>query len=110
MIRTAKPIQLLEWGEGTNTLNQVWTVMGEGRITKPTMKNGLTTLRIELKAPLSKKNKDNNQVKLTQVGEGMTGASNRWGEVGMGTLKAVEEGGRVVVVEIGTATKIDKRK
>jgi hypothetical protein len=40
----------------------------------------------------------------------MTANSEKWGEVGMGIVKAVENGGRRVVVEILTAAKIDARK
>lgn len=110
MIRVAKPIRLLEWGQGTNTTNQIWSVAGEGRIVRHVMRNGLTTLQVELSAPLNKQNPDNKQIKLAQEGEGMTGASQRWGEVAMANLTSVEQGGRVVVLEIPTATKIDKRK
>jgi len=112
MIRLAKRIRILEWGEGTNTLNQVWTPVGEGRITAHTMKNGLTTLEISMDQALTRKSDAANpHVKLAQPGEGMTGgADGRWGEVAMGTLRRVENGGRSVVVEIMVATKIDKRK
>lgn len=110
MIRIAKPIQLLEWGEGTNTLNQVWTVVGQGRIAKHSMKDGLTTLQVQLDQPLQRKNPENPQFKLTQVGEGMTGGSQRWGEVGMAYVKSVGDGGQSVVLEIRTATKLDTRK
>jgi hypothetical protein len=110
MIRVAKPLQLLEWGEGTNTLNQVWRVAGEGKITRHVVRDGKTTLIVELKAPLDKKNDKDKQLKLAQPGEGMTGGSDRWGEVALGELAALEQGGRVVTVQIRTATKIDARK
>lgn len=110
MIRVRKPIQLLEWGLGTNTTNQIWTVSGQGRITKHEMRNGLTTLVVDLDGAFDKKNPDDRSIKLTQQGEGMTGNSDRWGEVGTGVVKSVENGGRRVLVEIATATKIDNRK
>lgn len=110
MIRIAKPIRLYEWGDGTNTLNQVWTADGDGRIVKHKVTDGKTHLVIELNAPLVKKNDKSNLIKLAQQGEGMTGASDRWGEVAMGTLKTIEQSGRVVTVEITTATKLDTRK
>ena len=110
MIRERKPVRLLEWGEGTNTLNQVWSVAGEGKIVKKQMKDGVTTLVIQLNGPLDKKNGKDNSIKLAQVSEGMSSHSSRWGEVAIGTLKAVEQGGRTVQVEILTATKIDSRK
>lgn len=107
MIRLTKPVRLLEWGQGTNTTNQVWTPVGEGTIKDYTMKDGLTTLIIELNAPITKRNEANDELKIAQLGEGMAGASTRWGEVGLGHLRAVEQGGRLVRVQITTATKID---
>ena len=110
MIRIAKRIRLLEWGKGTNTLNQVWTTVGEGRITRHTMKDGLTTLVISLDNEIKRaEDRARPQVKLAQPGEGMAGGSgDRWGEVALGYLTNVE-GGRTATVEIFTATKIDKR-
>jgi hypothetical protein len=110
MIRTRKPVQLLEWGEGTNTTNQIWTVIGEGRIVKNVTKRGLTTVIVETNAPVTKKNSKDNAIKLCQVGEGMTMNSNRWGEVAVGVLKAVEGGGKTISIEISTATKFDTRR
>lgn len=109
MIRKWKPIRLLEWGEGTNTTNQIWSVAGEGRIARYEMRNGLTTIYIDLNGAFNKKNSKDNSLKLAQPGEGMTANSERWGEVGMGVVKAVEDGGRRVLVEIPTAIKIDNR-
>lgn len=111
MIRTAKRVRLLEWGEGTNTLNQVWTIIGEGRITRHSMKDGLTTLQITLDQALVRKTEDPApKLKLAQQGEGMAGGSDRWGEVALGYLRNVQDGGRTVVVEILTATKLDTRR
>jgi hypothetical protein len=110
MIRVRKPIQLLEWGIGTNTTNQIWSIAGQGRISSYKMKDGLTTLFVDLEKAFDKKNQQDNSLKLTQPGEGMTGNSDRWGEVAMGVVKAVENGGRRVIVEIFTATKVDNRK
>jgi hypothetical protein len=108
MIRTAKKIQLLEWGIGTNTLNQIWSIVGEGKITRHTMKDGLTTLQITLDQPIVRKSEEASpRVKLTQQGEGMAGGSDRWGEVALGYLRTVQDGGRTVIVEILTATKLD---
>jgi hypothetical protein len=111
MIRTYKPIQLLEWGKGTNTLNQVWTVIGEGKITDDKMRDGLTTLEITLDKPISRESDSlGTELKLTQQGEGMAGGSNRWGEVAVAYLTAVQDGGRRVIVEIRTAAKVDRNK
>lgn len=110
MIRVRKPIQLLEWGKGTNTKNQIWTVAGVGKISDWKMKQGLTTLVIDINGTFKKENSEDNSLKLTQEGEGMTANSPRWGEVAIGVLKSVEDGGRRVLVEINTATKIDARK
>jgi hypothetical protein len=109
MIRIRKPVRLMEWGEGTNTTNQVWTVVGEGNIVKYGRAEGVTTLVISTNG-FSKKNTKDNSLKLAQQGEGMTGNSKYWGEVAMGVLKKVEDGGRTVVVEISAATKLDTRR
>ena len=66
MIRLRKPVRLLEWGEGTNTTNQIWTVVGEGKIAKSHAKAGLTTLEIELGAPFNRKNTKDNTIKLVR--------------------------------------------
>lgn len=110
MIRLSKPVRLLEWGEGTNTLNQNWSEVGEGRVVADKTKDGLTTLTVELVRGLEKKNPGDNSIKLAQQGEGMTGRSQMWGEVAMGRLRSVESGGKVVVIEIPTATKVDRRR
>lgn len=112
MIRIGKKIRLLEWGEGTNTTNQVWNIIGEGSITRHTMRDGLTTLSISLDSSIQRKSdRARPEIKLAQQGEGMAGGSgDRWGEVALGYLRATEDGGRMAVVEILTATKIDTRK
>ncbi len=109
MIRLSKPVKLLEWGEGTNTLNQIWTEIGQGRVVSERTKNGLTTLTIQLSKGLEKKNPRDNSIKVAQQGEGLTGRSDSWGEVAMGQLRSVESGGTVVVIEIPAATKVDRR-
>jgi hypothetical protein len=108
MIRRAKPIRLYEWGEGTNTLNQIWTQIGEGKIVQVKSVAGQTTLTIECRQPVHKKNTNDKSIKLMQEGEGMTARSDRWGEVAMGQIKG--PGGSSVEVEILTAIKIDNRK
>lgn len=110
MIRTAKKVQLLEWGEGTNTLNQVWSIVGTGKITRHSVKKGEATLQITLDAPIQRKtDKANPILKLAQQGEGMAGGSDRWGEVASGVLQSVEGGGRVITVQVTGATKLDTR-
>lgn len=94
----------MEWGKGTNTTNQIWTEIGEGRFTARSTKDGLTTLTIETNAPLQRKNNEDNTVKLTQQSEGMAACSERWGEVAFGHIKSVS--GTTVVIEIPYATKI----
>jgi hypothetical protein len=110
MIRVRKPIRLLEWGAGTNTTNQIWSIAGEGKISRYEMRNGVTTLYVELGGQFKKTNENDNSLKIAQPGEGMTMNSTHWGEVAMGVVKAVESGGRRVLIEITTATKIDNRK
>lgn len=104
MIRFNKPVQLLEWGEGTNTTNQVWSVMGEGRFTKRSSKDGHAVLTVQTNAPIQRKNQKDNSVKLCQQNEGMTAHSERWGEVAMGHIESVN--GNTVVIGIPYATKI----
>lgn len=127
MIKLSKPVQLLEWGEGTNTLNQRWELIAEGRFIKqgkPFVESlidwallkrkspsvGLTTLVVELKGPFERKNAKEDAIKLMQQGQGMTPGSNRWGEVAVGRLKSIEtEGNRTKVsVEVKGATKIGR--
>lgn len=104
MIRFNKRVKLMEWGKGTNTTNQKWTEIGEGNFSNRSVKDGVTTLTIQTSAPLNRQNEEENAVKLCQQGEGMTGASERWGEVALGYIKNVA--GTTVTVEIPTATKI----
>ena len=108
MIRLSKPVKVLEWGEGTNTTNQIWSEMGEGTIASATQKNGLTSLVINMKSRVAKKNAKDNSVKIVQLGEGMTARSPYWGEVALGQIKAND--GQSLTIEIPTATKIDKRR
>jgi hypothetical protein len=109
MIRIRKPVRLLEWGEGTNTTNQVWTPIGDGRIVRHQKKAGSTTFTIEMNQAFTKKNSKDNTIKIAQQSEGMAANSTRWGEVAMGVVKSVESGGKVVNIEVSAATKIDSR-
>jgi hypothetical protein len=104
MIRFNKRVKLMEWGKGTNTTNQKWTEIGEGTFTSRSVKDGVTTLNIQTNAPLNRQNQDDNSVKLCQQGEGMAGASERWGEVALGYIKSAS--GTNITVEVPTATKI----
>jgi hypothetical protein len=111
MIREHKPVKLLEWGEGTNTLNQVWTEMGQGKISGPVKrKDGVTTMVVELNGNVEKKNAKDNSVKVAQIGEGMTACSDKWGEVASGTLKSLTNSGgkTIAIVLITNATKVSK--
>jgi len=111
MIRLGKPVKLLEWGEGTTTLTQVWTDVGGGNLrAKPKVYAGTTLLMVELDGQFTKKNTKDDWLKIIQQGEGMTPASQKWGEVAMGRLKSVEnEGGKsVAYIELKNATKIGK--
>ncbi len=94
----------MEWGEGTNTLNQVWSELAEGKFVKRTMIDGVTTLTIQAKSSVSRKNSKNDTVKLAQLGEGMSANSERWGEVAVGQVKSVS--GDQLVIELPYATKI----
>lgn len=108
MIRLGKPVQILQWGEGTNTTNQRWQEIAKGRFAgKPKTVVGVTSLVIEVEGSINKANDKNNDVKIMQQGEGMVAHSERWGEVAMGTLKDVSnQGGKTIVtVEVHAATK-----
>lgn len=110
MIRLNKPVKLLEWGEGTNTLNQVWSEIGQGKILEAKRKNGLTTLLVTISGAVEKKNAQDDAIKIVQSGEGMTSRSQKWGEVALGKLKSQEtKGGQsLLFIEIGTATKFGR--
>jgi hypothetical protein len=110
MIRTNRPVRLLEWGEGTNTLNQVWTVIGEGTIRQTRQRDGLTQLVVDMGKGFEKKNSKDDSIKIAQKGEGMAARSEHWGEVAIGKLRSVDSasGTAVVTIEIGTAAKLGK--
>lgn len=113
MIRVSKPVKLLEWGQGTSTLNQIWTECGKGTIGSVKQVDCVTTMVVNIEGGFDKKNLNDNTIKLVQPGEGMVARSeDDWGEVGYGVLKSVESqsGKRQVTVEIKVAAKIDKRK
>lgn len=113
MIRPNKPIKVLEWGEGTNTLNQVWTECGGGRIKKIKQVDCVTTMVIDIEGGFDKKNINDNTVKLVQQGEGMAARSEDWGEVGFGVYKGSNsEPGkpRQVTVELKIAAKVGKAR
>lgn len=111
MIRLNKSVRLYEWGEGTNTLNQVWNQIGDGKIVSTRLKQGKTTMTVELKGAFSKRNPRDTSIKVAQQGEGMTARSDKWGEVAIGYLRAVETKGAksVVVIEIETAAKVARK-
>jgi hypothetical protein len=109
MIRIGKPVKLLEWGEGTTTLNQRWMELASGTLrTKPKVYAGVTLLAVELSGELKKQNDKDDWIKLVQPGEGMTPTPDKWGEVAMGRLKSVEQEGakKVAYIELKTAVKI----
>jgi hypothetical protein len=109
MIRLGKKVQLVEWGEGTSTLNQNWNVLGEGTLkAKPKVKMGATLIHVEMDGKVLKKNPNDDSIKIMQKGEGMTPGSERWGEVAMGRLKSMEtDGGKTIIeVEVKTAMKV----
>lgn len=111
MIRLGKPVQLLEWGQGISTTTQVWTVFAEGTIEgKPRCVDGVTDVIIAINGKFDKKNGGDDHVKIAQQGEGMTPASQKWGEVAMGTLSKVDEGGgkTTVTIALRGATKVGK--
>ncbi|MCA9803165.1 MAG: hypothetical protein KC777_14445 [Cyanobacteria bacterium HKST-UBA02] len=112
MIRLGKPVQLLEWGEGSNTTNQCWTELGVGRIVnRPKPERGITTLVIELEGKATKQNSRDDAIKVAQKGQGMTPGADKWGEVAFGRLKSLaDQGGKTVVeIELKFATKLDSR-
>ncbi len=107
MIRLGKPVQLYEWGIGTNTLNQIWILAGKGTlIASPKNKAGMTEISVKLDGTFSKTNDKDDTIKIMQQGEGMTPGSEKWGEVAVGRLKSVEQD--TVALEIKSAIKIGK--
>jgi hypothetical protein len=111
MIRIGKPVKLLEWGQGTTTLNQRWIEAGKGTLrTKPKVKAGVTILAVELDGKFEKTNEKDDWLKIAQPGEGMTPTPDKWGEVAMGRLKSIEQEGakKVVYIELKNAIKIGK--
>jgi hypothetical protein len=109
MIRLGKETQLCEWGEGTTTLNQIWTPMGVGALRAQAKKKmGVTVISVEVEGQVQKKNEKDNNVKVMQKGESMTPISEKWGEVAMGTLKGIRQEGAksIVEIEINGAIKI----
>ncbi|MBX9939164.1 MAG: hypothetical protein K2Y32_07925 [Candidatus Obscuribacterales bacterium] len=111
MIKLSKPVQLLQWGEGTNTTNQRWIEVGKGRIAgKPRREDGITDVVIVLDGSLNKidAKRETDFVKIMQQGEGMTPRADRWGEVAMGTLKSVSSSGgqTLVTIAVKAATKV----
>src|SRR5262249_49792921 len=127
MIRRSKPVQLLEWGEGTNTTNQRWEKIADGRLVnrdrpfwqefvdwlflkrKPGTAS-VRTLVVAVDGKLERKNSKEDAIKVVQQGEGMTPTSNSWGEVAVGRLKSIEnEAGKTMVyLEVKGATKIGR--
>jgi len=110
MIRPNKPVKLLEWGEGTNTLNQVWHELAEGQILSAKRRDGVMIMVVEVKGAVGKKNPKDDAIKVAQKGEGMTARSDKWGEVAMGRLKSIDAsaGKTVVQIEIQQATKVGR--
>ena len=111
MIRRSKPVQLLEWGQGTSQANQNWTVFGKGKIARDEKKShGLRIITVELEGSGGKTNSRDDTVKIAQEGEGMTPTPGKWGEVGYGRLKgASSEGGKnLIEIEIKVAVKIGR--
>jgi len=114
MIRTDKPVKLLEWDLGTNTTNQRWQDIGKGVILSTKRKDGVTTMVVEIEGRLQKQNPNDNTVKVAQLEEGMAPRAKkwgeitpRWGEVAMGKISSIEEQGfkSKVNIEISAATK-----
>jgi hypothetical protein len=101
MIRLGKPVQLFEWGVGTNTMNQNWNMIGKGVLRNaPKWFAGATTLIVEIDGTITRKNEKENMIKVCQPGEGMTPNSEHFGEVATGTLKSIKQEGSKTIVEI----------
>jgi hypothetical protein len=109
MIRLGKPVQLLEWGLGTSTVNQVWHIIGQGKLRNgPKWYAGNTTIVVELDGQIDRQNENNSDIKLAQEGEGMASGTSKWGEVAMGKLTEIKGGKKVVYVLVPGAQKIEK--
>jgi hypothetical protein len=117
MIRTNKPVKLLEWGQGTNTTNQRWQEVADGEILSINKKDGNTLMLVEIKGRLVKQNPSDDNIKVAQLGEGMTPLAERWGEIAprwgeiaMGRIRSVEDRSikSIITIEIPTATKVSR--
>ncbi len=111
MIKLSKPVQILQWGEGTNTTNQRWIEIAKGKFaSRPKTVLGTTTIMIELEGGINKVDakREIDFVKIMQKGEGMTPHADRWGEVAMGTIKGVvsDNGRQILQIETQAATKV----
>ena len=105
MLRLAKPVKLYEWGQGTNTLNQVWNEIGRGTLKSARRRSdGVTEVIVELEAAFAKPNSADDTVKLVQQNSNMTPASEAWGESAIGRLRSAE--GRQACIEVDHATKV----
>ena len=104
MLRFNKAVKIMEWGQGTNSINQNWNEIGEGSFVSRRVKNGITILTIQTKAPVVRTNDKINSVKLCQQGEGVASCSEYWGEVASGNINSLS--GNTVVVEVCQAVKI----
>jgi hypothetical protein len=117
MIRVNRPVKLLEWGEGTNTTNQCWSEVADGKIVSINKKDGNTLMIVEIKGRLSKQNPKDDNIKIAQLGEGMAPLAERWGkippswgEIAMGRIRSVDDRSikSIITIEIPTATKTSR--
>jgi hypothetical protein len=117
MIRINKPVKLLEWGEGTNTTNQRWQEIADGKIVSINKENRHTLMQVEIKGRLAKQNPKDDNIKVAQTGEGMAPFAERWGkitprwgEIAMGRIRSVDDRSikSIITIEIPTATKVSR--
>jgi len=109
MLRLNQPARIYEWGEGTSTLNQVWTEIGSGRIVSAKRRaDGVTEVVIKMDSKFEKKNRQDDTIRILQRNSNMTPASDAWGEAASGRLRSVSvrHGVSLVQVEVETATKV----
>lgn len=109
MLKRHQPVKLYEWGQGTNTVNQVWNEIAEGSLDDARRRaDGVTEVKVSIEGAFKKTNPNDDSIKLTQRNSNLTPASEAWGEAAVARLVSFESKGSTsfVKLEVHTATKV----
>lgn len=105
MLKRHQPVKLYEWGQGTNTVNQVWNQIAEGSLDGARRRSdGVTEVTVSVSGAFKKSNPNDDSIKIVQKNSNVTPASDAWGEAAIGRLVSAD--GSVVKLEVHTATKV----